>query len=48
MNEFRSSLLEEELTGRIPLGVLFPRIIILPPVLQTSVAVEALHAVSNS
>jgi len=48
VNELRTSLLEEELTGRIPFGVLFPGIIVLPPVLQTPVAVEAFHAITNS
>jgi len=47
VDELWSFLLEEELTSRIPLGVLMPRIIILSPVLQTSVAVEAFHAISN-
>jgi len=47
VDELWSSLLQKELTSRIPLGVLMPRIIILSPVLQTSVAVEAFHAISD-
>jgi len=47
VDEFRTPLLQEVFTTRIPFCVFDPGIIILSPVLQTSVAVEALHSISN-